>query len=375
MRLYIPVATGIEASVKRELSRLGYGEAPAIRGRIALEGGWEDVARLNLRLRAGERVLLGMGEFPAPTFDDLFAGVRALPWEEFLTPHARILIDGKSFQSRLMAIKAAGGVVKKAILTRLKEHGAPQFDEKGERAIVGVSIFGDVATVTLDTSGDGLHKRGYRVLTYDAPLRENTAAAIVEDSYYGRERVFCDPFCGSGTLAIEAALYARNIAPGAMRTFDFTAWKCAPPVLAREREAAKEEVFRGELAPIFAGDISPRAISVAKEHAMRAGVAGDIRFSLADAGDFTSVEKYGVLAANPPYGERLGEKRELSSLYKKFSRAFHALPAWSAYVITAYPEFERIFGRATRRRILYNANIRCGLYFYFGEKPKEGDKR
>ena len=227
MKLLIPVASGIEAAAKREIERLGFGHAPAIRGRIALSGSWEDVAKLNVFLRAGERVLILIGSFHAETFDALFEGVFSLPWEEFLTPHARILIDGKSVKSKLAAVKAAGGVVKKAILSRLRERlHVRTFDERGERAIVGVSLFEDEVQITLDTSGDGLHRRGYRVLTGEAPLRETTAAAIIEDSLYRRNKAFADPFSGSGTIPIEAALYARNIAPGRDRKFDFESWKC-----------------------------------------------------------------------------------------------------------------------------------------------------
>ncbi len=370
MKLYIPAAYGIEAAVKREIERLGFGHAPAVRGRVELEGDWETVARLNVFLRAGERVLLGVGEFPATTFDELFEGARALPWEEYLSRDSKILIDGKSVKSTLAAVKAAGGVVKKAILGRLKEKlGATAFPETGPRAVVGVSIFEDIVTLTLDTSGDGLHKRGYRVLTYDAPLRETTAAAIIEDSFYNREKPFADLFCGSGTLAVEAALYARNIAPGMERKFDFAAWKCTPHgALERARQEARDGVYTGPVAPIFAGDISPRAIQIAEEHARRAGVKNDIAFSVRDMREFASELGYGVLISNPPYGERMEKGADLFPLYRDFAKVYRSLPAWSAYLISGY-EVERAFGRAQKKRILYNANIRCGLYCYFGQKP------
>ncbi len=370
MDLLIPVASGIEAAVKREIERLSFGHAPAIRGRIALSGGWEEVAKLNIFLRAGERVLLLLGAFRADTFDALFEGVFSLPWEEFLSPHANILIDGKSTKSKLAAVKAAGGVVKKAILTRLREKlHARIFDERGERAIVGVSIFEDEVQITLDTSGDGLHKRGYRVFTGEAPLRETTAAAIIEDSLYRREKTFADPFCGSGTLPIEAALYARNIAPGRDRAFDFERWKCVPAKLASPmREAAREGEYRGPIAPIYASDLSPKAVEIAGEHARRAGVSADISFFVKDVKDLALSERYGVLVSNPPYGERLGSF-DLPALYKNFSAAFRRLPDWSAYFITSYQGAERAFGRADRRRYLYNANLKCSLLTYFGKKP------
>ena len=372
MKLYIPAATGIEAAVKREIERMGFGHAPAVRGRVELEGDWNTVARLNVLLRAGERVLMGVGEFPASTFDELYDGVFAMPWEEFFTPHTHILIDGKSYKSTLAAVKAAGGVVKKAIVARLKERlHVHTLDETGERAVVGVSIFEDNVTVTLDTSGDGLHKRGYRILNYDAPLRETTAAAIIEDSFYRRDKAFADPFCGSGTLPIEAALYARNIAPGKRRAFDFTRWKCAPRgILAPVTEEAETGEYRGELPPIYARDISPRAISVAEEHAKRAGVKKDIRFTVGDMRAFSAEERYGVLVSNPPYGERMEKGSDLFPLYRDFAKMFRALPDWSAYVVSAYEGFERAFGRADKRRVLYNANLKCTLAAYFGKKPE-----
>ena len=371
MKLQIAVATGIEAAVKREILRMGLGHAPAIRGRIELSGGWDTVARLNVFLRGGERVLIEIGRFPAETFDALYEGVRALPWEEYLTAHARILIDGKSFQSKLGAVKAAGGVVKKAVVDRLKERlFVHTLDERGERAVVGFSVFGDIATLTLDTSGDGLHKRGYRVLTYDAPLRETTAAAIVEDSFYHRGKAFADPFCGSGTIAVEAAMYARNIAPGKARDFDFAHWKCTPKgVLDAARSEAESLEYRGPVAPVYAADISARAVDIAREHARRAGVAQDISFSVGDARRFTAQERCGVLISNPPYGERMQRGEDLFPLYRDFHQMFRALPDWSAYILTAYGGMDRAFGRPDKRRILYNADLKCSLLAYFGKKP------
>ncbi len=371
MKLLIPVAAGIEAPVKRQLKKLGYGDCPAVNGRVSVTGEWQDVARLNVFLRSGERVLISLAEFSATTFDELFEGVRALAWEEFLSAHTKIMLDGKCVKSKLMAIKAAGGVVKKAVLSRLKEKlGVRTFDEKGERAVVGFSIYNDVVTVTLDTSGDGLHKRGYRVLAYDAPLRETTAAAMIDCSFYHAEKPFADLFCGSGTLPIEAALTARGVAPNLTREFDFTRWKGVPHVLARAREEGNDCIRRDVLPNIFACDISPRAISIAKFHAQRAGVEDCIRFSCADMRKFTSEEAYGVIISNPPYGERLGKEEDLRALYTDFSRTFRRLPDWSCYFITAYTGAERAFGkRADKVRTLYNANLECGFYSYLGKKP------
>ena len=372
MKLLIPVTAGCEASVKRQLKALGYGDCPAEAGRISLAGDFSDVARLNVFLRSGERVLIELGRFPAATFDDLFEGVFSLPWEEFLSPHAAVFMDGKSYKSKLVAVKAAGGVAKKAILRRLSERlHASAFDEKGERAVVGISLLNDIASVTLDTSGDGLHRRGYRVKTYDATLRETVAAAMVESSYFRRGKPFADLFCGSGTLPVEAAMYALNIAPGAGRAFDFTRWKCAPKnALASARQEAADTRFHGEIPPVFAGDISARAIEIAKFHAERAGVAKHIRFRCADMRAFTSSEPYGVLLSNPPYGERLGRDDDLFSLYRDFAATFRRLPDWSCYFLSAFPDAERAFGRCGKKKPLYNARIPCTFYAYLGKPPK-----
>ena len=373
MKLLIPVASGLEASVKRQLKKLGYGDCPATGGRIVVNGGWEDIARLNVFLRSGERVLILLGEFPAPTFDALFTGVRSIPFEEYLSPHSKILIDGKCVKSELMAIKASGGVAKKAIIERLREKlGVRTLDEKGERTTVGVSLLNNVATVTLDTSGAGLHKRGYRTRAYDAPLKETTAAAIIESSFIRAGKPFADLFCGSGTLPIEAALYARNIAPNKHREFDFTSFRpCPAGVLDRAREEAEDNEVKGEIPPLFGGDILPRAVEIARYHAKRAGVEKDIRFSCADMRQFTSAERYGLLISNPPYGERLEAERNLFPLYRDFSRTFRRLPDWSCTFLTSYAGAERAFGKADKRRKLFNANIECCLYSYYGKPPEK----
>lgn len=371
MRLLIPCAAGLEATVKRQLKKLGYGDCPACGGRISLSGDWSDIARLNVFLRSGERVLLSLAEFSATTFDELFEGVFSVPWEEYLTAHSKILMDGKCYKSTLMAVKAVGGVAKKAVLRRLKERlGVSSFDEKGERAIVGISVYGDTVTVTLDTSGEGLHKRGYRVLPYDAPLKETLAAALVENAYFRAGKPFADLFCGSGTLPIEAAMYALNIAPGAKRGFDFTAWKCSPDVLKRAREEAEDVRVRNVALSLFGGDISPKAVSAAQLHAKKAGVAEHIRFACADMRLFSSQERGGLLLSNPPYGERL--KGDLFALYRDFSRVWRSLNGWDCAFLTSYTNAERAFGRAERTRRLYNANLECVFYCFRGQAGADG---
>ncbi len=384
MKLLIPVASGLEQITKRQLFSLGFEKAPADNGRIEVDGTWEDIARLNIFLRSGERVLILLDRFPATTFDELYEGFYNIPWENFLTVESKILMDGKSVQSQLAAIKAAGGVAKKAIISRLADKvrtGRTTFSETGARSIVGFSIFKDEVTVSLDTSGDGLHKRGYRSLAYSAPLKETLAAALVDSTFYNPdkdiEKPFADPFCGSGTLPIEAAMKALHIAPGKNRDFDFTKWACAPKgILERAKEEARANELHGVNPVIFASDISPEAISIAKYHAKRAGVDKYIRFSVADAKAFKSEQKYGVLLSNPPYGERLSEEKEVRALMSGFGKAFRALPDWNAYILTSLPDFERYFGKsADKKKKLFNAHLVCGFYSYFGKPPKLEDKR
>ena len=379
MKLLIPVASGLEQITKRQLFALGYEKAPADNGRIEIDGDWQDVARLNVLLRSGERVLIVLSRFHAETFDELYEGVYNIPWENWLTVESKILMDGKSVQSTLAAIKAAGGVAKKAVIRRLSDKihtGRKTFSETGARSVIGVSVYKNEVTITLDTSGDGLHKRGYRSLAYSAPLKETLASALIDSTFYNPdkdiEKPFADVFCGSGTLPIEAAMKALHIAPGLHRDFDFTAWTCAPSgILELAKQEARDNERREVKPIIFASDINPEAISIAKYHAKKAGVDKHIRFSVADATKFSSAQKYGVLLSNPPYGERLSEEKEVRALMSAFGKAFRHLPDWNAYILTSLPDFERSFGKsADKKKKLFNANLTCGFYSYFGKPPK-----
>jgi putative N6-adenine-specific DNA methylase len=378
MELLIPVAAGLEWAVKRELARLGYPDCPAENGRITIQKDctWRDVARLNVNLRCGERVLLSLGRCKVTTFDELFDFIYTLPWENWLSADSEIRIDGKSYQSTLGAVKAAGGVVKKAIVKRLIAKLCPYkkvLKEDGARTVVGVSLYRDVATITLDTSGEGLHKRGYRTLAYTAPLKETTAAAMIDMSLYNPDKQFADLFCGSGTLPVEAAMRALKIAPGLNRSFDFCRWKCAPKDAERlAKEEAKDNMDLSRKVEIYGCDIDREAISMAKYHAKRAGVEKAIRFECKDMRDFKAEKPYGVIVSNPPYGERLGNESEVQKLYKDLGAVYRNLPDWSIYVITAYPDFERWFGkRAEKKRKLFNADLLCNYYTYTGGKPSD----
>ena len=384
MKLLIPVASGLEQTVKRQLFKLGYEKAPAENGRIEVEGGFADIARLNIFLRGGERVCLQVGKFSATTFDELYEGIYAIPWEEYLTRDSKILMNGSSHLSQLVAIKAAGGVAKKAIIRRLADKlktNGKTFPETGARTVVGVSIYRDEATITIDTTGDGLHKRGYRTLAYTAPLKETLAACLIDNTFYNpdadEEKPFADPFCGSGTLPIEAAMKALNIAPGLHRSFDFENWAFIPSSYGTHaREEAKDNEKRERKVQIFGSDISPEAISIARYHAKQAGVERYIRFSVLDARKFTSKTPYGVLLSNPPYGERLLDTTAVQTLMREFGKTFRALPDWNAYLFTSLVGFERYFGKnADKKKKLSNANLPCELYSYFGKPPKSQDKQ
>lgn len=379
MKLLIPVAAGLEQTVKRQLCKLGYEKAPAENGRIEVEGGFEDIARLNVFLRGGERVCMQVGKFPATTFDELYEGVYSVPWERYLTRESKILMNGSSYASKLAAVKAAGGVAKKAIIRRLADKlktNGKTFPETGARSVVGISLFRDQATVTLDTTGEGLHKRGYRTLAYSAPLKETLAACLIDNTFYNpdadEEKPFADPFCGSGTLPIEAAMKSLHIAPGANRRFDFESWEFFPAeYIKKAREEAKDGEKRERKIQIFASDVSSEAISIARYHAKQAGVEQYIRFSVCDARRFTSKTPYGVLLSNPPYGERLSDAASVQTLMREFGKAFRALPDWNAYIFTSLPSFERYFGKtADKKKKLSNANLTCELYSYFGKPPK-----
>ncbi len=372
MELLIPVAFGVESTVKRQLFHLGYPDAKAIDGKIAVDGEWQDVARLNVFLRSGERVQIQLARFKATTFDEAYDAIYGVEWENWITNGGRVLVDVKCVNSVLMAEKALGGVMKKAIMSRLeKKYRCSQSDD-GARHIVSLSLRNDEAVLCLDTSGDGLHKRGYRTLAYEAPLKETLAAAMIDGTFYRADKPFADLFCGSGTLPIEACLIANNVAPSKNRSFDFAQWHCVPSSVLQR---AKEEALDGEKHQklrVYAYDINKEAISIARFHARNAGVEDYIHFQAADMRTFSCSHPYGVICSNPPYGERMGTQKEVAQLYADFAKVYRALPDWSAYMLTSFDGFERAFGKkADKRRKLYNANLQCTLYSYFGKKPEE----
>lgn len=370
-------ASGTEAALKRELVALGYEPSGAEYGRIRFAGDMRDAARANVFLRTAGRVRIELARFPARSFDELYDGVRALPWRDIMGVHAALTVTARSIRSALFSLSDIQRVTKKAAADSLAAaYGLRTLPEDGVRYSVEAGIADDVLTLALDTSGEGLHKRGYRTLVGAAPIRETLAASIIAMSFWRPDRAFADPFTGSGTFPIEAAMIAAGMAPGENRHFAFERFEFAPPVLRDVLEEARAGHVPSPKADIVASDISADAIKMARLHAKKAGVDGLIRFSVADAADFVSDRSHGVLFANPPYGERLMGRRELEEMCRGFGRAFSALDEWSAFVITSMRSFEKYFGRkADKKRTLYNSEIECSLLRFPGAPPAKEDKK
>lgn len=348
LNIEVAVASGIEAVCKRELMRLGYSPSGANYGRIEFEGDYKDVLRANVFLRTANRVRIVLAKFKAETFDDLFDGIFAMRWQDVATRDGRIIVNAKSQNSKLFALRSIQSITKKAIISKLASTLGGSFDESGAVYDVEVSLYGDVATVTLDTSGEGLHKRGYRTYLGDAPICETLAAAMIELSVWNPERAFIDPFCGSGTIPIEAALIGLNIAPCMNRNFACESFKNAPNVRELVQQEAQDSI-RDKVLHISGFDINKDAIKLAQKHAERAGVKDKIHLQVGDMRDVSSRFSHGVIVTNPPYGERLMDEAELKILYKDFGAMTRKLDEWCVYAITSYRAFEKYFGaRATR---------------------------
>lgn len=319
-------------------------------------------------LRTADRVYIKIGEFTAVTFDELFEGVKNCPFEEFMPRDAKVLVDGKCVKSVLFAVTASQRIVKKAIMTRLSAiYKTNDLPETGEEFKVEFSIFKDVVSVLINTSGQGLHKRGYRDYVAMAPIRENTASAMLLLSDFGYNQEFCDPFCGSGTIVIEGARQALNIAPGVLREFDYNFWsKFDKNAYKLAYQEAKDNERLDKKINFHGSDIDPKAIKLAERHAFNAGLADKISFEVKDVADFLPTSANGTIVTNPPYGDRLMTANEVSALYKTLGKIYTKLDNWSLFVITAYEGFEKSFGtRATKNRKLYNSGKQCRFYEYF----------
>ena len=363
----VPCLFGLEGPAAEELRRMGLGDVRAENGRVRFAGDGLACAKANLRLRTGERVLLLLGGFEAKTFDQLFEGVKALPLADYIPGDGRFPVKGYCLSSALHSVPDCQRIIKKAAAAKLgASYGASWLPETGDLYQIQFSIIKDRAEVYLDTTGAPLFKRGYRPGHVAAPLRETLAAALVGFARYRGRDAFCDPFCGSGTIPIEAALIARNRAPGLRRSFAAQAWDFTPPSVWREAaEEARSLEYDGEYR-IFASDVDPKAVALSRENARRAGVERDIVFSVADACAMEPPAERGVLVCNPPYGERMLERDGARKLYRDFGAASAGTVGWKRFVICSDPDFERFFGRtADKKRKLYNGMLPCQLYMYF----------
>ena len=354
MDLIATATFGLEAIVARELQALGYSAKIIQAGRILFEGDETAICRANLWLRAAERVLVRVGDFEVLDFGTLFDATYALPWEEWIAADDEFPVSGRSIRSQFSSVPACQKIVKKAIVEKLRAaHHVEQLPETGPKRSIEVALLNDRATLTIDTTGPGLHKRGYRTLVGQAPLKETLAAAMVLLSYWRPERPLVDPFCGSGTIPIEAAMIGRNIAP--------------------------EEARRGALPNlpqrIVGTDVDEAALRLARIHAQQAGVSEQVHFQRRDFRELSSKGEQGCLICNPPYGERMGQRPEVEALYRAMPDVFRRFKSWSFYVLTAYPGFERLVGQpASRRRKLYNGQIECTYYQFYGPKPGRGSE-
>ncbi|MED4583760.1 class I SAM-dependent RNA methyltransferase [Brevibacillus choshinensis] len=363
---------GLESVVAEEVKALGYTDVQVENGKVTFTADISAIARTNLWLRTADRVRLKIGEFQATTFDELFEKTKALPWADWITEDATFPVEGKSVKSTLFSVPDCQAIVKKAVVESLKKtYKRDWFDEQGPLFKIEVALLKDVATLTIDTSGPGLHKRGYRELIGTAPLKETMAAAMIMLSRWKPDRVFMDPFCGSGTIPIEAALIGQNIAPGMNREFVSESWPTIPKSAWREARAETHDLARyDQKMEIIGTDMDEEILKIARINAAEAGVDELIHFQRMDMRDIRTKKKYGYLICNPPYGERLGEWKQVSKMYGEMGKTFAALDTWSFYIITSDELFEEHFGRkASKKRKLYNGNMKVDYYQFFGPKP------
>ena len=374
LKLVAACAFGLEKPVKWELKDLGIESSIIAPGRIAFAGDFETVCKTNLWLRTADRVLIEVLQFPAPDFDALFETVKSFDWSNWLPANAEFPVTGRSRLSQLTSVPAIQRSVKKAMVESLQRgHGKSELPEDGARYVVDVALLNDVATLTLDTTGPSLHKRGYRTVYGEAPIKETLAAAMVLLSVWNSERPLIDPFCGSGTIPIEAALIAQRIAPGRNRQFAWQNWEQAKGIETKNHLPSAEQ-SNLEL-QISATDVDANVLSLARSNAERAGVLSSIHFQQKAFEDLRSKRKFGCIITNPPYGVRLSERKTLIPLYRSFPAVLQRLPTWSHFIITSMPKFEGILQKsATRRRKLFNGRIECMYFQFLGPKPNHRDE-
>lgn len=376
MTQYNLIATttfGMEGIVKEEVNDLGFNDLEVSNGKVEFKGNEKDICRTNLWLRSAERVQIKVGEFKATDFDQLYEQTKELPWDWFLTEDAHFPVSGKSVKSQLHHVPTCQSIVKKAIVDNLEQrYNKSWFEEDGATYQIEVALYKDTATLTIDTSGQGLHKRGYRELSSPAPIQETIASGMINLSKWNPDRILIDPFSGSGTIPIEAALRAKNIAPGLKRNFDFENWHFIKNNEIKEvKEEAKSKIKTDIEPRLIAGyDIDEDMVSMGRYHAEKAGVQDIIHFQQKDFKDFSTNRKYGYIITNPPYGQRISNQSEVEKLYKLMGEKLLPLDTWSFYILTAYENFEGLFGKeASKRRKLYNGGIKVDYYQYYGPWP------
>lgn len=372
LQLIATAPMGLEAVVARELKELGYHDQTVENGRVVFTGDFIDICRCNLWLRSSDRILVKMAEFEATTFDELFEGTKAVSWQEWIPADGEFPVEGRSHKSQLSSVPACQGIVKKAIVEKLKEtYHTEWFPENGPRYVIEVILLKDRALLTLDTTGPGLHKRGYRKLVTEAPLKETLASAMIQLSRWTPNRPFYDPCCGSGTLLIEAAMLAWNLAPSLRRSFNSERWPVIGEHLWEEARNEAMDLVRDDVEFQIAGsDIDPKAIEVAQAAVKAAGLAGEIRLDVMPAAKIRPEGEYGCLITNPPYGERLSDEPEVEKLIRSLGRTAAGMPTWSFFAISPTKQFEHYWGRkADKRRKLFNGRIECQYYQYLGPLP------
>ena len=377
--LVVPCHFGMEAVTKREIYDLGYEITRVEDGRITFEGDAEAICRANVFLRTAERVLLLVGRFKATTFEELFQGIKALPWEEYIPQDGKFWVKkASSIKSKLFSPSDIQSIAKKAMVERLKGvYKTDWFKEDGAAYPIRIFLLKDEVMVALDTSGDSLHKRGYRLQTSKAPITETLAAALIMLTPWRKDRILVDPFCGSGTFPIEAAMMAANIAPGMNREFTAEAWtNIIPKQLWYDTVQEAQDMVDTDIEVDIQGyDLDGEVVKAARENAKRAGVDHLIHFQQRDVAKLSHPKKYGFIITNPPYGERLEEKADLPELYTTIGDVYKNLDAWSMYMITSYEDAERYVGKkADKNRKIYNGMIKTYFYQFMGPKPPKKDK-
>ena len=374
IELIAPCHFGLEAVLKREIIDLGYDIAGVEDGRVSFYGDYEAICRANIFLRTAERVLLKVGSFKAETFEELFEGTKALPWEAYIPKDGKFWVaKAASVKSKLFSPSDIQSIMKKAMVNRMKSYyDVDWFEETGASYPVRVFLMKDMVTIGIDTSGVSLHKRGYRQLSSKAPITETSAAALIMLTPWNKDRILVDPFCGCGTFLIEAAMIAANIAPGMNRSFLAEKWdNLIPKKLWYDTIDEANSMIKDDIKVDIQGyDIDAEVLRAARENAKDAGVDHLIHFQQRAVKDLRHPKKYGFIITNPPYGERLEEKKNLPALYREFGDSFKMLDSWSAYMITSYEDTERYFGRkADKNRKIYNGMLKTYFYQFLGPKP------